>query len=98
MRLPIVVINPDDDVEYGRKESRFFPAGLKPDAQEGKHKGELPNTPPAGAYYIEGAAGAQYQTGFPLTLSCSTTHHLQQMSWRQLIHPLNPEINPSMFP
>ena len=58
VRLPVVIINPDDDVEYGRKESRFFPALPMPAAKEGvevPEEPELPHTPPPGAYYMEGA-------------------------------------------
>ena len=57
----MVVIQPDNEVEHGRAESRFFPcwASQVPPhaAEEGKaapEELELPHTPNKGAYYIEG--------------------------------------------
>ena len=53
VRLPVVVVQPDDNVEYGRAESRFFPQ-RSPQPQKDSPQPKLPDTPPKGAYYIEG--------------------------------------------
>ena len=56
VRLPVIIVNPDDEVEYGRKESRFFPSWPRSFSKDGKQEkpAELPHTPPPGAYFIEG--------------------------------------------
>lgn len=59
VRLPVIIVNPDDKVEYGRKESRFFPSWPKAKSRDGKQDkaAEFPQTPPPGAYFIEGECG-----------------------------------------
>lgn len=55
VRLPVIVVQPDNGVEYGRAESRFFPksVGEETDSKE-TQESKLPDTPPKGAYYIQG--------------------------------------------
>ena len=56
VRLPVVVVQPDDDVQYGRAESRFFPQRQNDEKQgpDRTQDAQLPDTPPKGAYYIQG--------------------------------------------
>ena len=57
VRLPVVVLQPNNEVQYGRAESCFFhQKDLKTpkDDSHGPGDSKLPNTPPKGAYYIQG--------------------------------------------
>lgn len=55
VRLPVVIVQPDDDVKYGRAESQYFPKrALEMESGNGPSKAKLPDTPPKGSYYIEG--------------------------------------------
>jgi hypothetical protein len=61
VRLPVVVIQPDNEVEHARAESRFFPSWASvaqkqvgDTARDECKELELPNTPNKGAYYTEG--------------------------------------------
>jgi len=54
-------IQPDNEVEHGRAESRFFPCWASEGPPKAKEDGnaateelDLPHTPNKGAYYIEG--------------------------------------------
>jgi hypothetical protein len=69
VRLPVLVIQPDNLVEHARAESRFFPCwAAKASSQEGdspqagSQELELPNTPNKGAYYIEGKSRLAFFT------------------------------------
>jgi len=64
VRLPVVVIQPDNYVEHARAESRFFPCWATKGPSQGEEaeeaesqEPELPHTPNKGAYYIEGTPG-----------------------------------------
>lgn len=54
VRLPVVVVDPEGNVEYGRAESRFFPSRKVQTKGDSQIEAKLPETPPRGAYYIEG--------------------------------------------
>ena len=74
-----MVIQPDNEVEHGRAESRFFPCWaskgpLKAEEEDGKAASEeleLPNTPNKGAYYIEGMKRIEQADSAPLPQKAS---------------------------